>query len=83
LTKRLRSQSVYCYKEVDQATEKIANLGINRELGVVYFNSPSKNIINVLNADVVGVISPKNSRYQYLSLDVALLPPPQSKKKKI
>jgi len=43
-----------CYREVNRVADKLANLGVEKEVGVVYFDSPPKEILDILNANVVG-----------------------------
>ena len=44
----------HCYrKEANQVGDRLAKLWINKELGVVYFSSPPKEALDVLNADAV------------------------------
>lgn len=46
------------YKEANEVADRLANLGITRDVGVVYFNMPPQEAIDVLNADAVGAVGP-------------------------
>ena len=39
---------------------KVASLGISSDVGVVYFDSPPKEILHVLHVDFVGAASPRD-----------------------
>ena len=39
--------------------DRLTNLGISRDIGVVYFNVLSPKAIDMFNADVVGVTWPR------------------------
>lgn len=49
----------HCYCKVNCVADRLANLGIDKEIGVIYFNSPSKKTIVVLHADIIGVAWPR------------------------
>ena len=42
----------HCYREANQVANKLTNLGLENEIGVVYFGSPPKEILDVLHADL-------------------------------
>jgi len=48
------------YWEANQVADKLANLGIDTKVGVMYFDSPSKEIFHVLQADLVGAVWHRN-----------------------
>ena len=50
---------LHCYREANCAADQLANLRITKKLGVVFFDSPHKKAMDVLNADIVGLIGPK------------------------
>jgi len=51
----------HCYSKINRVLDRLPNLGIEKDLGVVYFQSRPKEVINAMNADVVGVEWPRNT----------------------
>lgn len=43
----------HCYREANQVVDKLANLGINNEIGIVYFNFPPTEVLDMFHADLV------------------------------
>ena len=49
-------------KEANQAVDILANLRLDCEIRVVYFDSPPNEVLDVLYADVVGPAWPRNMK---------------------
>ncbi|KAJ8447141.1 hypothetical protein Cgig2_022870 [Carnegiea gigantea] len=58
----------HCYREANQVADRLVNLGIHKEVGVVYYDSPPKEAIDVVNADAVGVAWPRKFKRAVIPL---------------
>ena len=50
---------MHCYREANQVADRLSNLSIDKKVGVVYYDSPPKEAIDVVNVDVVEVAWPR------------------------
>lgn len=49
---------IHCYREGNKMVDKLANVGVNLENKLVYFEAPLSKIISLLFEDLVGVSTP-------------------------
>ena len=52
----------HCYQEAKRVVDKLANLGIDKNIGVIFFNSPPKELMDMLRTDAVSVAWPAQKR---------------------
>ena len=55
-------QGFSCYWDANRVDDRLANLGIDREIGLVFFDSPVREVMDILNADAIGVNWPRISK---------------------
>jgi len=49
------------WREANHVADKLSSLGIDRDVGIIFFSSLPKKVMHILNTNVVGVNWPKNS----------------------